>query len=441
MPGNVGIVASGVAPFNPLASTYGITWHSLLWAEDPNWTPPSNLAGVSSWTDNQGSHTVSQATSSKQPFYLNRCANLNGKPAVYFPGLLTSSTFTDLAQTYSVIYVGQISNPTRTNSPIASDAKTTSRVLIFQDGTASRKETGFAGGLIAGSTYHYDPQLYRFKGAGASSALAVGSSTVASGNAGTNSLGQIALGNRADWSGSGDGTTGVVALGNYGPCYLFGIVASDVTAASGWAQFVTDVQSYLGVGGTKNLVVCDGDSRTLGLGTSLARNVPWPAQVDNTLSSPATVVNLGVGAQTVDAMNTDAATQVDALYSASYTKNVVVCAGGINDCLTETAATIETRLSTYVADRQTAGFDVVICTMPPASSVTGGDETVRTTVNSWITAGSSGADVVVDLAADSRLSDTGDTTYFASDAIHFTTTGYGVWASLIKTGLASLGVA
>lgn len=427
------------ARFDPTA--YGITWHSLLWAEDPNWTPPSNLAGVSSWTDNQGSHTVSQATSSKQPFYLDRCANFNGKPAVYFPGLLTSSTFTDLAQTYSVIYVGQISNPTRTNSPIASDAKTTSRVLIFQDGTASRKETGFAGGLIAGSTYHYDPQLYRFKGAGASSALAVGSSTVASGNAGTNSLGQIALGNRADWSGSGDATTGVVTLGNYGPCYLFGIVASDVTAASGWTQFLADIQSYLNVGGTKNLVVCDGDSRTVGLGASLARNVPWPAQVDNTLGAPATVINLGVGSQTVADMNTDAATQVDPLYSAStYTKNVVVCAGGINDCLTQTAATIETRLSTYVSGRQATGYKVAICTMPPASTVTGANETTRTTVNSWITGGSSGADVVVDLAADSRLSNTGDTTYFASDGVHFTTTGYGVWASLIRAGLATLSV-
>jgi lysophospholipase L1-like esterase len=78
--------------------------------------------------------------------------------------------------------------------------------------------------------------------------------------------------------------------------------------------------------------------------------------------------------------------------------------------------------------------------MPPAATVTGANETTRQTVNSWITGGSSGADVVVDLAADSRLSNTGDTTYFASDGVHFTTAGYGVWASLIKTGLASLGV-
>lgn len=426
--------------FDPTSATYGITWHSLMWAEDPNWTPPSNLAGVSSWADNQGSHTVSQATSTKQPFYLNRCANFGGRPAVYFPGLLTSSTFTDLAQTYTVLYAGMILNPTTGNSPIASDAKTTSRVLIYQDGTNSRKTTGFAGANIAGSTYYYDPKVYRFKAAGASSALAVGSSTVASGNAGTNSIGQISLGNRADWSGAGDGTTGVVTLGNYGPCFLFGIVASDVTGASGWSQFLTDLQNYLSIGSTRNLVICDGDSRTLGLGASLARSVPYPAQLDNTLSNLATVINLGVGSQTVAAMNTDAATQVDTLYSASNTKNVVVCAGGINDCLTETAATIETRLTSYVSGRQAAGFDVAICTLPPAASITGSDETVRTDVNAWITAGSSGADVVVDLAADSRLSNTGDTTYFASDAIHFTTTGYGVWASLVKAGLATLGV-
>lgn len=436
MPGNLGIVASGAGSFNPLA--YGITWHSLMWAEDPAWTPPANLAGVSSWADNQGSHTATQATSTKRPFYVNRCANFAGRPAVYFPGLLTSSTFTDLAQTYTVLYVGMILNSVTTNSPIASDAKTTSRVLIYQDGTNSRKTTGFAGANIAGSTYFYEPKVYRLKAAGASSALAVGSSTVASGSAGTNTLGQIALGNRADWDGSAG--SGVVTLGNYGPCYLFGIVASDVTAAPNWSSFLTDLQSYLGIGATRNLVVCDGDSRVLGLGASAARNVPWPAQVDNQLNTVAAVINLGVGSQTVADMNTDAATQVDPLYSAGYAKKVVVCAGGINDCIGTAAATIQTRLSTYVSARQATGFQVVICTMPPAATITGANETTRQTVNSWITGGSSGADVVVDLAADSRLSNTGDTTYFASDGVHFTTTGYGVWASLIKTGLASLGV-
>ena len=424
--------------FDP--TSYGITWHSLLWAEDPAWTPPANLAGVSSWTDNQGSHTVSQATAGNQPFYVNRCANLNGRPGVYFPGLLTSSTFTDLSQTYTVLYAGQILNPVPSNSPIASDAKTTSRVIIYQDGTSSRKATGFAGANIAGSTYYYDPKVYRLKAAGASSALAVGSTTIASGSGGSNTLGQIALGNRADWDGTG-AAGGVVTLGNYGPCYLFGIVASDVTAAPNWSSFLTDLQSYLGIGATRNLVVCDGDSRTLGLGTSSARNAPWPAQVDNTLSTAATVINLGVGSQTVADMNADATTQVDPLYSASFTNKVVVCAGGINDCFASaSAATIQSRLSSYVSGRQTAGYKVVICTMPPASTVTGGNETTRTTVNSWITAGSSGADVVVDLAADSRLANTADTTYFSSDAVHFTNTGYGVWASLIKAGLATIGV-
>ena len=423
--------------FDP--TSYGITWHSLLWAEDPAWTPPSNLAGVSSWADNQGGHTVSQATAGNQPFYVNRSANLNGRPAVYFPGLLTSSAFTDLAQTYTVLYAGQILNPTTGNSPIASDAKTTSRVLIYQDGTNSRKTTGFAGLNIAGSTYYYDPKVYRFKAAGASSALAVGSSTVASGNASTNTLGQIALGNRADWTGTA-AASGVVALGNYGPCYLFGIVASDVTGATNWSTFLTDLQTWLGIGATRSLLVCDGDSRTLGLGSSSARNVSWPAQVDNALTSLTSVINLGVGSQTVADMNTDAATQVDPLYSAGNTKNVVVCAGGINDCLGTAAATIQTRLSTYVSGRQAAGYKVAICTMPPASTVSGSNETTRTTVNSWITAGSSGADVVVDLAADSRLANTADTTYFASDGVHFTTTGYAVWASLIQTGLATIGL-
>lgn len=68
------------------------------------------------------------------------------------------------------------------------------------------------------------------------------------------------------------------------------------------------------------------------------------------------------------------------------------------------------------------------------SGVTAGKETVRTDVNSWIVAGSSGANAVADVAALSIFSNTGDATYYL-DGAHPTTLGYAGEVSTVNTAI------
>jgi lysophospholipase L1-like esterase len=70
--------------------------------------------------------------------------------------------------------------------------------------------------------------------------------------------------------------------------------------------------------------------------------------------------------------------------------------------------------------------------MPPAATVTGAADTVRSTVNTWLRANyATFADGLVDLAADSRLTNTADTTYYVVDGVHYNAAGNAVWAELI----------
>jgi hypothetical protein len=75
---------------------------------------------------------------------------------------------------------------------------------------------------------------------------------------------------------------------------------------------------------------------------------------------------------------------------------------------------------------------VIGSTTHPASSITGTNETDRTTGNALVVANASGAfDAVVDYAADPRLDDPFDTTYYQSDNTHETAAGAAVMVNLI----------
>lgn len=114
--------------------------------------------------------------------------------------------------------------------------------------------------------------------------------------------------------------------------------------------------------------------------------------------------------------------------------SVLIMQGGETDvALGSSAATVYGLMSDYAVDAKAAGFtDVVAMTMPPFPSFTGGQDTVRESLNSLIVADADGSfDYVVDIAANVDLDSTGPNTWWDENG-HPTDVG----AALIKSLLA-----
>lgn len=189
-----------------------------------------------------------------------------------------------------------------------------------------------------------------------------------------------------------------------------------------------------------NSVVCVGDSITYGSYASDWYH-SYPNQL-RTINPSISVLNLGVGGQRIDTMLTNAATVVDPLYMATgVNKSVVVCWGGSNDLAVfgRSDTDVYNDIVSYCSGRQTTGFKVIVLTIMPRRDCTAGKETYRQSVNTSLRANwASYADALVDVAADSRLDDFNDTTYFYTDKIHLVDAGYAVVASLINDAIEAL---
>lgn len=196
-------------------------------------------------------------------------------------------------------------------------------------------------------------------------------------------------------------------------------------------------RTVLGVSGTDTttkLIVCDGNSLTRGFPEGVG--LTYPTILRAMLSGGWSVTNLGVDGQTTEQMLADAATQVDPLFNAANARNIIVvwpCLQSITGG--ETAAQVYTTVTTYIQGRQAAGFEVIVMTMMKWGSASGGNETIRQALNVLIIANTAGADLVVDIAADSRLSNTADVEFFYSDATHLNALGYTVVAGLLAAEL------
>jgi hypothetical protein len=126
--------------------------------------------------------------------------------------------------------------------------------------------------------------------------------------------------------------------------------------------------------------------------------------------------------------------------------SVMTLLGGTSDLANgNTGATVYDRMVDHAAlAKATYGVaHVIACTITPsASTFDAGEETARQDCNTLLLANTDPAiDEVVDLAGDTRLDDSTDTTYYHPDQLHLNATGYAVVAELMEPSVyAALGV-
>lgn len=212
----------------------------------------------------------------------------------------------------------------------------------------------------------------------------------------------------------------------------------DMAAVQAWA--VTRYGVPIGAT-TSTIIIGDGDSLMNGFTPTAGERerVNPLAQLSMYNVGGARVHVVALDGWTVS-NDTTAARTTSALSTFSgYTNRVVMFWAGTNDIFVSgaPAATVNSNIDTWIASVRAADAGAIIggCTIIDR----GADDADRATVNTHIRT-TADFDFVVDLAADARLSDAADTTYYQADAVHLTPTGYGVAAELMRDALETAGV-
>lgn len=163
---------------------------------------------------------------------------------------------------------------------------------------------------------------------------------------------------------------------------------------------------------------------------------PYPRQLMTTLRSGVPWTNVPISGTSWTTL-AKSASQRSYLFGTKAAVNIFIMCGGTSDITDgDTAATIYADMESYADGARTAGFDYVIgTTITPSTSFTGPQETVRVAANVLIMADAGAAfEAQVDFAADTRLDDPTDATYY-TDGLHWTTAGAGVAAELMAPAL------
>jgi lysophospholipase L1-like esterase len=196
-----------------------------------------------------------------------------------------------------------------------------------------------------------------------------------------------------------------------------------------------------------SVMVFDGNSLTAGQGASAGMD--YPSQLIALLTSSGVAGmethNFGVSGQQTGSMIADAATQIDPLINVGVQNILFAWEIGNDIYYNGNAVNAENAFQTYCEARRAAGWKVIVFTCPPRNNTTPAGDDVATyntklsASNTWIrTNYASFADALVDLAADSRLSDYTNMTYYYTDGVHLSNNGYGVVAELAKNQLLLL---
>ncbi|HVJ66382.1 MAG TPA: GDSL-type esterase/lipase family protein [Caulifigura sp.] len=192
-------------------------------------------------------------------------------------------------------------------------------------------------------------------------------------------------------------------------------------------------------------ILFHGDSLTSGQGViTLAHADKYPTRVIDLLDSASDWANLGVGGRTLADLLANVS-EVDDCRRPDAPSDLVVVWAGINDFAVgfATVEDVIDRLTTYADGRRTLGFQVVGLTIIAADeahpNISPEFDGQRNEVNSWLRANwSDHFDALADVAADARLSDPSDETYYQTDGVHLAAAGAGVVAEIVAATIQSL---
>lgn len=169
-------------------------------------------------------------------------------------------------------------------------------------------------------------------------------------------------------------------------------------------------------------VILDGDSNMEGTGTSLCQNTPTHLQP--LLSQAVQMHNFGNFGNTLQAIATSGAarfTPGSGWTLDSPGRKIYVQAAGINDVIgSRTSAQMIADVQSNITYAIAAGYDHIVCTIPPATSVIGAKEIVRQEYNTHIRANyaTMGSVAIADFDADPRMQDPTNHDYFDEGLHH-----------------------
>lgn len=188
-------------------------------------------------------------------------------------------------------------------------------------------------------------------------------------------------------------------------------------------------------------LVAEGDSQTIADGGALSIQYPEQMALLYTDNRMISVTNVAISGTTLQQM-IDRSANVEAEYDTRKAPNIVLLWGGTNDMARGVNSDFSgsgayARLVSYVQSRQANGWKVVGIKCLPRQDVgtPAGYETQRAIFNGsdWTI-----CNAVADIAADVRLQDPTNTTYFNADTVHLTAAGYAIVAALVKVAIDSL---
>lgn len=150
-------------------------------------------------------------------------------------------------------------------------------------------------------------------------------------------------------------------------------------------------------------------------------------------------VNFAKDGKTAATILTENATTMAAAYAPAATRRVplaVLCAGP-NDLHNgaRTAPEILRDMALWHAMQQATGYHTVALTVLPGSYFSSGENTERLALNAAILAGHTGADLVLDAAADPMLANHLNEAFYHTDHMHLNSAGKQRYAELVATGI------
>lgn len=191
-------------------------------------------------------------------------------------------------------------------------------------------------------------------------------------------------------------------------------------------------------------VVCDGNSLTLGYGVDQTDS--YPSQLA-ALTPRCKVVNKGKSAQTTGDMIADFDADVAPEFDPSLGLNVYVATEGINAIyFGGSAQQAYEEIVTLCLLAKRRGFTVIVGTGTPRRDFPGTSslpDPKQDAYDARVSAFNAQvrdnwpafAHGLADFAADRRLQDPRDATYYSVDGVHLTAAGYGVMAEIVLTAI------